>query len=183
MRPLLRKVSRWAVLGIVFTAVVMAATPVEDNTGEDSTAQMSRDSIQPVNTAVSPARMQASPPPLETVHVELERLARPHKGAEMKIGKVFDATSWYVPPPPPPPAPPAPPPVPTAPPLPFAYLGRYEDAPTQLVFLVKGERMYTVAEGEVIDGTYRVARVTKGMVELTYLPLNITQTLSTGETL
>lgn len=181
MKPRLRKVGRWAVLGIVFTAVVMAATPVEDNTGEESTAQIP--GARSENAAVSPARAQVSQPPLETVHVELERLARPHKGAGMKIGKVFDATSWYVPPPPPPPAPPAPPPVPTAPPLPFAYLGRYEDAPTQLVFLVKGERMYTVAEGEVIDGTYRVARVTKGMVELTYLPLNITQTLSTGETL
>ena len=183
MKPRLRKVSRWAVLGIVFTAVVMAATPGQDNTGEDSTAQISRDSAQPENTAVSPVRAQVNQLPLETVHVELERLAHPHKGTGMKIGNVFGATSWYEPPPAPPPAAPAPPLVPTAPPLPFTYLGRYEDAPMQLVFLVKGERMYTVAEGEVIDGTYRVARVTKGMVELTYLPLNITQTLSTGETL
>lgn len=178
MKPRLSKVGRWAVLGIVFTAVVMAATPVEDSTGEDSVA-----GARSENSAVSPARAQVSQPPLETVHVELERLARSHKGAGMKIGKVFDATSWYEPPPPPPPAAPVPPPVPTAPPLPFTYLGRYEDAPTQLVFLVRGERMYTVSEGEVIDGTYRVARVTKGLVELTYLPLNITQTLSTGETL
>lgn len=176
MKPQLRKVSRWAVPGIVFTAVVMAATP-----GEDSNAQMSHVSAQPENAAGSPARAQVQP--LGTVQVELDRLARLHKGAGMKIGNVFDATSWYVPPPPAPPAPPGPPPVPTAPPMPFTYLGRYEDAPTQLVFLVKGERIYTVTEGEVIDGTYRVARVTKGLVELTYLPLNITQTLSTGETL
>lgn len=178
MRPRLRKVSRWAVPGIVFTAVVMAATP-----GEDSTAQMSRDRAQPEHTAQSPARAQVNQPLLGTVQVELDRLTRPHKGTGMRIGNVFDATSWYVPPPPPRPAPPGPPPVPTAPPLPFTYLGRFEDAPTQLVFLVKGERIYTVAEGEVIDGTYLVARVTRGRVELTYLPLNITQTLSTGETL
>jgi hypothetical protein len=115
----------------------------------------------------------------ETAHVELERLTRPQP--KNGIGNAFSVTSWYVPPPPPPPAPPAPPPVPTAPPLPFTYLGRYEDAPTRLAILVKGERMYTVAEGDVIEETYRIERVTSGMVELTYLPLAIKQTLSTGE--
>jgi hypothetical protein len=67
--------------------------------------------------------------------------------------------------------------------LPFTYLGRYEDAPTRLTILVKGDRMYTVSEGDVIENTYRVERVAPGMVELTYLPLNIKQSLRTGETL
>jgi hypothetical protein len=73
--------------------------------------------------------------------------------------------------------------VPTAPPMPFTYLGRYEDAPTRLVILVKGERMYTVAEGDVIENTYRIEKVMPGQVELTYMPLNIKQSLSTGEAL
>jgi len=48
--------------------------------------------------------------------------------------------------------------------------------------LVKGERIYTVSEGEVIDNTYRVERLTGGQLELTYLPLNIKQTISAGGT-
>jgi hypothetical protein len=116
-------------------------------------------------------------------HVELERMTGPQlqqEGeAEIEVGNVFAATSWYVPPPPPPPAKPAPPPKPTAPPLPFSYLGRYEDA-ALVIMLVKGDRVYTVSVGDVIESTYRVERVSSGMVELTYLPLNIRQTLSTG---
>jgi hypothetical protein len=175
MRPLPRNAWRWAVLGIVFTAAVMAATP-----GEVGTAKTARVQLQGNAASFSPphANQQA-----EAVHVELERLERTPPGREMKIGNVFGATSWYVPPPPPPPRPPAPPPLPTAPPMPFTYLGLYEDAPARVIILMKGDRMYTVAEGEIIEDTYRIERVTPGMVELTYLPLNIKQALSTGEAL
>lgn len=186
-----RNAGRWAVLGIAFTAVVMAATPEKDGGA--------------VNTAYSAVPFQVNAPsslsartkqrPPETAHVELERLARlqskpeaeseSEAEPEMEIGNVFGATSWYVPPPPPPQFAPAslPPPVPTAPPMPFTYLGRYEDVPTLLAILVKGERMYVVAEGDVIEDTYRIEHLAPGMVELTYLPLNIKQSLSTGEAL
>jgi hypothetical protein len=40
-----------------------------------------------------------------------------------------------------------------------------------------------VTEGEVIEDTYRVERITPAAIELVYLPLNIRQTLSTGEKL
>lgn len=184
----LRNAGRWAVLGVAFTAIVMAATPEKDG----GAAKMAYSAVPfQVNAASSsPARAKQRPP--EPVRVELERLARlqskPKAESEaepgMEIGNVFSATSW-VPPPPPPPIQSAPPPAqaPTAPPMPFTYLGRYEDAPTLLAILVKGERMYTVAEGDVIEDTYRIERVMPGMVELTYLPLNIKQSLSTGEAL
>ena len=35
-------------------------------------------------------------------------------------------------------------------------------------------------EGDVIDGNYRVERITDGSVDLVYLPLNINQSLSTA---
>ncbi|MFZ2161167.1 MAG: hypothetical protein WAW02_03010 [Sideroxyarcus sp.] len=131
-------------------------------------------------SASAPTREKATGrSPQATARVELERLKRPPPKTVQ--ANAFRANSWYVPPPPPPPPPPAPVPAPTAPPLPFVYLGRYEDAPTQLAILLKGERMYTVAEGEIIDNTYRVERFTPGRVELMYLPLNIKQSLSTGE--
>jgi hypothetical protein len=80
---------------------------------------------------------------------------------------------------------PTPPPVivPTAPQLPFTYLGRYGDSASRTVILSKGDRVYTVAVGEVIENTYRVEKLTTGMINLTYLPLNIEQHLSTGEAL
>jgi hypothetical protein len=72
---------------------------------------------------------------------------------------------------------PPPAPAPAAPPLPFSYMGRLlEDAPQRPVyFLVKGDKLYTVAEGELIDGTYRLEGVESGQLALTYLPLNVRQ--------
>ncbi|BCB27610.1 hypothetical protein SKTS_24960 [Sulfurimicrobium lacus] len=114
--------------------------------------------------------------------VELERLdhAALQANGNENIGNVFGATSWYVPPPPPPPPPPQPPPKPTAPPMPFTYLGLYQENSGQVIMLLKGDRLYTVAVGDVIESTYRVDRVEHGMVEMTYLPLNIKQSISTG---
>lgn len=194
-----RNTAKWAALGIAFTAIVTAATP-EKGGGVVKAAQ-SAAPLQANAAISSPLRAQKRLP--EPVYVELERLAwlkaKPEAGAEavtkagteteaeggaeVESGNIFGATSWYVPPPPPPPPPPAPPPVPTAPPMPFTYLGRYEDTPTLLAILVKGDRMYIVAEGDVIEDTYRIERLTSGMVELTYLPLDIKQSLSTGEAL
>lgn len=113
--------------------------------------------------------------------VEFERMLQqkqqPDTGRE--IGNVFNATSWYVPPPPPQALPPPPP---TAPPLPFTYFGQYKDAGSaaMVVFLSRADRVYTVSEGDVIDGTYSVGPMTSGQLELTYLPLNVKQSLSTG---
>lgn len=126
----------------------------------------------------------ASPAP-PALRIELERLGR-RDGAEAdpEVGSAFAAVSWFVPPPPPPPPPPrkpAPPPPPSAPPLPFSFLGRYVEDGVLVILLVRGDRIYTVSEGEVIDNTYRVERLTRGGLELTYLPLDIRQTLSTGE--
>jgi hypothetical protein len=66
--------------------------------------------------------------------------------------------------------------------MPFSFMGRYEEEGVRIILLVKGERIYTVSEGEVIDNTYRVGRLTSGYLELTYLPLDIKQTISAGGT-
>lgn len=98
--------------------------------------------------------------------------------AKADVANAFASTSWYVPPPP---AKPAPPPKPTAPPLPFTFMGRYLDAKAAtVVMLIKGDRLYTVSEGDVIDDTYRVDRIDDKAVELTYLPLKTKQSLPTG---
>ncbi len=134
--------------------------------------------------AGAPAAPAEAPPRVAALRVELERLPPPAAAPadDPVAGNAFGAVSWYVPPPPPPPPKPRPPPPPTAPPLPFSYLGRYVEDGVTLILLVRGERIYTVSEGEVIDNTYRVERLTRGRLELTYLPLDIRQTLSTGDT-
>lgn len=150
------------------------ATPIPTQAGEAQTPA----ARQPESAAPDRA---APPSPLR---VELERLNRPDAAADPEVGKAFSAISWYVPPPPPPPPPPprvVPPPPPTAPPMPFSYFGRYEEGETLIILLVKGERIYTVSAGDVIENTYRVEGLAGGQLELTYLPLDIRQTLSTGE--
>lgn len=70
---------------------------------------------------------------------------------------------------------------PVAPPMPFRFLGRYGDADSHIVMLVKGEQLYLVSVGDTIDDAYRVDQVSATMVELTYLPLKLKQSLSTGD--
>jgi hypothetical protein len=92
---------------------------------------------------------------------------------------LFAQKSWYVPPPPPPPPKPLPPPPPTAPPLPFSYLGNYQTPNGPLIlFLTKGDQLYSVSPGDLIDGIYRVEGITSGQLGFTYLPLNIKQSLA-----
>lgn len=140
--------------------------------------------VRPAPTRMSP--VSRKPTQLQP-HIELERLQRQDAPADTdKVSSnAFGAMSWYVPPPPPPPKPqlkPLPPPPPTAPPMPFSFMGRYEEGGVRIIMLVRGDRIYTVSEGDVIDNTYRVERLAGEQLELTYLPLDIKQTISAGGT-
>ncbi len=90
------------------------------------------------------------------------------------------------PPPPQPAAAPAPveaPPPPSAPTLPFTFMGQFETPGEKTVYyLVEGEKLYAVTEGETINGTHRVEAVQGNQMSILYLPLSITQTLPVGAT-
>jgi hypothetical protein len=93
---------------------------------------------------------------------------------------LFAAKTWVVAPPP---APlrvvkPEPPPKPVAPALPFTFMGRLADGDEPVIYLVGGGRTHSVKGGEVLDGRYRVDRVTPSAVEFTYLPLEEKQVLT-----
>ena len=95
-------------------------------------------------------------------------------------GELFANQVWQKPPPPPPPAPPPPPPPPpTAPPLPFTFIGMLERGTAKPeAFLAKADALLVVSVGDVLDNnTYRVETLTPNEVVMTYLPLNIRQTL------
>jgi hypothetical protein len=109
-------------------------------------------------------------------------LAHPASKADGAEVDLFKTHAWYVPPPPKPKpvvSTPLPPPKPTAPPVPFGYIGKLEDTPKGTVlFLTAGNRVHTVAVGEVIDRVWRVDGEDAGFVRLTYVPLNLPQVLS-----
>jgi len=138
--------------------------------------------------------MEAEPAPAQTpvpraakasLADEIKRIQASRLACVADAGKstdLFASKSWYVPPPPPKPVPPPPPPPPTAPPLPFAFMGSYHEPDGKLIlFLTKGEQLYTVSPGDVIDGIYRVEEIVGGQLGLTYLPLNIRQSMTIGE--
>jgi len=75
-------------------------------------------------------------------------------------------------------APPPPPPEP--PPLPFKYLGQLSEAGRKQVFLAAGDRNLVVSAGDVVDGLYRIDAIGTEELMLTYLPMNVQQTLPTG---
>lgn len=92
----------------------------------------------------------------------------------------FRAKSWYIPPPP---QPDLPPPKPTAPPLRFKYMGKREAADGSgavTIYLSKDNDFYTIQPGDVFDTHYRFENLENGQLVLTYLPLNTTQRLPTG---
>jgi hypothetical protein len=175
---------QWGVIGIVTLLIVVTAP--SDNESANTKVARSENRHSSDTPAVDKQQTHAAG------HVELGRLAQLESRSKDKgnVGDAFNTDSWNEPPPrsvilqnqivapvPPPVA------VQMAPPLPFTYLGRYGDTPSRIIILSKGERVYTVAVGDVIENTYRVEKFTPGMINLTYLPLSIEQHLTTGEAL
>lgn len=133
------------------------------------------------------AAAAVEPTPNARLQIALQKPAARAQPDSAAFTNVFAVTSWQPPPlPPPSPAARSPeavaPAAPAAPPMPFRYIGRYGDADSQIVMLVKGDQLYLVAVGDTIDNAYRIERVSGTMVELTYLPLKLKQSLSTGDT-
>lgn len=163
MPPEARK--RWTILGglLVLTLGTSLWLNMSDSDGTSVVAV-----AKPERR--SPARQSGAPEALA-----LDALRRQPPAA--KPEDAFPAKSWYVPPPPPKALPP---PAPTAPSLPFAYMGRMVEEGKTTVFLTRQDRNYAAKVGDTLDGTYRVDGIDAGSVTLTYLPLNMQQTLAIG---
>ena len=165
----------WVLLAFV-PALILVGARAEKESGDRSANIVQ---ARPAGRAPESGRATAS-----TVALDLRSLRRDTDA--VRPGNPFSSKTWYVAPPPPPPAPPpapvkvAPAP-PTAPRLPFTYIGRYADSGKPVFFLMKGNRLLTVSQGDVIDGTYRVEGIVGSLLGLTYLPLNIRQNLDTGD--
>ncbi|MDD5330553.1 MAG: hypothetical protein PHX38_11135 [Sulfuricella sp.] len=128
----------------------------------------------------APARVQersAEPSVPQIPSLALDRLGR-RMPADTDIDP-FPAKGWYVPPPPPPPAPP---PKPTAPPLPFQFVGKFEDTAggKPVIYLAKGNESFAVSPGDKFDDVYQFEAIERGQMLIVYLPLSIKQRLPLG---
>lgn len=129
------------------------------------------------NAALQGERLPAAP--AEELRVDLLNRAA-HAGPQRDA---FAGRAWQPAPPPAPPAraEPPPPPPPTAPALPFTFMGKFEIPGDKTVYyLVEGDKLHTVTEGETINGTYRIEAVKENSMDILYLPLATTQTLALG---
>ena len=121
------------------------------------------ETIEPAPTVASAKPQEAAP-----------RLA-------LARANLFPEQTWYIPPPPPPPPPYVPPPPPQAPPLPHSYMGRWEEGGQTTYYLTRGTTPISVQAGQVLDGAWRLEPVANGTLNFTYLPLNQTRSLRTGD--
>jgi hypothetical protein len=64
-----------------------------------------------------------------------------------------------------------------APPLPFRYVGRLVQNGRSEALVMRGNMLHSIAEGDEIDGEYRVERITGATIHFTYLPGRVKQSL------
>jgi len=161
-----------ALAGVAAWSIWLA---INDPSNDDAGGRI--DVAEPAAHASRPARavQVSAPAAVQTKPQEAEpRLA-------LSRTNLFPEQTWYVPPPPPPPPPYVPPPPPQAPALPFSYMGRWQEAGQTTYYLARGTAPVSVHAGQVLDGVWRLEPVTGGMLNFTYLPLNQTRSLRTGD--
>ncbi len=142
-----------------------------------------------IKRAPRDAQASAGEPSSQAVALFDLRSLRRTGATKIHTSSLLQPKSWYAPPPPPPPvampkvlaasSPPAPP---SAPPMPFMYIGKMIDRQKVVIFLLRNDVQYVAQLNDVLDGTYRVEKISDDDVVLTYLPLNAQQTLTLAHT-
>lgn len=171
------KVLRAVAGGFAGLAAFLAAAEWSRSTGAHETERLAVKDSRPA--AVVPA---VAAPALRSA-IETSLTPPPLPRPFPLSGEAFAKLSWLPPPPPPPPPAPAPPPArpapPEAPPLPFAFIGMVEQGTVKpQAFLSRGDALLIVSAGDQLDNNiYRIDRLDASQVVITYLPLNIQQTI------
>lgn len=152
------------------TAFAMAIPKQDDNTTSDVVGAV-ENKLSTNSRPVTDQRELTRP----DIHFDLSAIKRTVPDNIQPSG-LFQSKAWYTPPPQQPVSS-LPPPPPSAPSLPFAFIGRMIDGNDVILFLSKNGRQYTVKANDLLDDTYRVDKITDNNAVLTYLPMNIQQTL------
>lgn len=66
---------------------------------------------------------------------------------------------------------------PAAPPLPFRFVGRVYEGATMRLFLSRGDKLYSVRQGDALDGGYRIESVSDTSITFLYRPTGTRQTM------
>lgn len=156
--------TRGILLALTLAATLAAAFAPEDT----SPARSGKTAI----VAQAPRRQIAAEPPADVPDIVFRRQTTASPQADP-----FSPTAWV---PAPPPVKAEPPPPPMAPPFPYTYLGRVDDAGKASVLVGRADKSVTAQAGDLIDGVWRVDKITERSVELIYQPLGQRQTLSAG---
>lgn len=175
---------RWIALAVLLMAALTAAAWVREGDRKSGTEIIK----PPARPRQVPAARGADSAPADRVHLEKLR----GRDADSNANDAFATRSWRKPAPkvaatapvaaaalPAAPSPPTAPP--GAPPLPFTYMGRLLSEEANAVFLTQGERNLIVHEGEIIESTYRVDKVSETRLTFTHLPSGVQQHLPIGE--
>ncbi|WP_269531860.1 hypothetical protein [Chitinimonas sp. BJYL2] len=169
---------RWLILGGLLAVTVVAMVyPVDPQTITVNVADPAERSMPATTSATSPAG-ESAPSARAPVMAALTDLPE-------TIPDPFANKGWIAPPPAPiPVAAPAPvvaPPAPIGPPpLPFKFLGRFNDGGQDVVYLSRGEQMVVAKAGEALDTSYKVIALTANQIEIEYLPTGDRQFLNLG---
>lgn len=157
-------------------AAFAMAVPKQEASGTLEAAGAVDKKLPSANTSVADQR---EPSPSD-IRFDLSAIKRtvPDK---LQSSGLFQPKVWYMPPPPIP-ASSFPTPQPSAPSLSFTFIGRMIDGNDVILFLSHNGRQYTVKANDVLDDTYRVDKITDNNAVLTYLPMNIQQTLAFNST-
>lgn len=76
---------------------------------------------------------------------------------------------------------PAIPATPVAPMIPFKYIGKILGDDEYYVFVALNGKNYVVKEGDIVQQTYKIEKITPPVMTLTYIPMNIVQSMQIGE--
>lgn len=159
-------------LGLIISLAASVWVHRQENGAEDDAVAAPVERVAPTRTTAN----AEEPSDTGEVRLALDRLQRRDpSGTDIDP---FRAKSWFVAPPPPPPAPP---PKPTAPPLPFQYMGMYEDTGgggKPVVYLARGNDSFAISPGDKFDNNYQFEKIDQGKLVILYLPLSVKQTLT-----
>lgn len=171
---------RKMIIGAALVATLIAAALVDD---EEETMLAVREAVTQTSKSVSDrTRNQMQ----QTEQLDVGRLGQ--RKFNPQGGALFLATTWA-------PKRPvidteeeinitkpvkifAPPPAPTAPPLQFKYTGKAIEDGQTWVFLSQAGEHFITRIGEKINAQYRLDAISDDTVTVTYLPLNVKQTLT-----
>jgi hypothetical protein len=161
-----------ALAGVASWSAWLALNEQADDAGAERVEM-----AKPATRAQAPATRVTEPIPAPAPSKSQETVPR----LALARTNLFPEQTWFIPPPPPPHPPYVAPPPPQAPALPYRYMGRWQEAGQTTYYLTRGNTPLSVRAGQVLEGAWRLEPVANGMLNFTYLPLNQTRSLRTGD--